>query len=82
MAAIDRAVLDANAHLSHPEQVKCWAILPGNLSVESGLLTPNLKLKRQVVTEQFTGVLNSLYSGESVPGDTLHVGQALREREA
>jgi len=78
--AIDRAILDVNGRLSHPEQVKQWAILPGSLSIEGGHLTANLKLKRQVVAQQFSGVLDALYRGESMPGDTVHVGQAPRER--
>jgi long-chain acyl-CoA synthetase len=77
--AIDRAVLEVNARLSHPEQVKRWAILPGHLSVEGGHLTANLKLKRQVVAQQFSGIFDALYRGDGMPGDTLHVGQALRE---
>jgi long-chain acyl-CoA synthetase len=80
--AIDRAILEVNARLSHPEQVKQWAILPGGLSIEGGHLTANLKLKRQVVAQQFSTVLDALYRGESLPGDTLHVGRALRERVA
>jgi len=80
MEPIDRAVLEANARLSHPEQVKQWVILPGSLSIEGGHLTANLKLKRQTVAQQFSGVLDALYRGESMPGDTLHVGQAIRER--
>ncbi|MBN1933820.1 MAG: hypothetical protein JW934_04095, partial [Anaerolineae bacterium] len=83
--AMDHAILEANAHLSHPEQVKRWAILPGTLSVEGGHLTANLKLKRQVVAQQFSGVLNALYDGAARPEGILHVGRAvpdgMRSRE-
>jgi len=34
------------------EQVKRWAILPNDLSIERGDLTPNLKLKRHAVTQR------------------------------
>lgn len=77
--AIDRAIPEMNVRLSHPEQVKQWAILPGSLSIEGGHLTANLKLKRQAVAQQFSNVLDALYRGESMPADTLHVGQAVRE---
>jgi long-chain acyl-CoA synthetase len=59
--AIDRAVLDANRRLSHPEQVKRWATLRNDLSVENGELTANLKLKRHRVESRFRGLIESLY---------------------
>lgn len=68
-----------NTHLSHPEQVKRWAILANDLSVEGGDLTANLKLKRQAVARRFQGVLDALYGGESLPENVLHLGQAERD---
>jgi long-chain acyl-CoA synthetase len=60
-ALIDAAVMDANRRLSHPEQVKRWAVLPNDLSIERGDLTANLKLKRHPVEARFGGVIDSLY---------------------
>jgi len=60
---IDAAVIDANRRLSHPEQVKRWAVLPNDLSIEGGDLTANLKLKRHRVEARFRGVIDSLYEG-------------------
>ena len=60
-AVIDAAVIDANRRLSHPEQVKRWAVLPNDLSIEGGDLTANLKLKRHPVEVRFRGVIDSLY---------------------
>jgi len=60
-AVIDAAVMDANRRLSHPEQVKRWAVLPNDLSIEGGDLTANLKLKRHPVEARFRGVIDSLY---------------------
>jgi long-chain acyl-CoA synthetase len=60
-AIIDAAVMDANRRLSHPEQVKRWAVLPNDLSIEGGDLTANLKLKRHPVEARFRGVIDSLY---------------------
>ncbi len=77
--AIDRAILEVNAHLSHPEQVKQWVILPGSLSIEGGHMTASLKLKRHVVAQQFSDILDALYRGESMPGYTLHIGRARKE---
>jgi long-chain acyl-CoA synthetase len=76
--SIDHEILRMNEQLSHPEQVKRWAILPNDLSVEHGDLTPNLKLKRGVVTQRLQPVVSALYNGggpcETVP----HIGVAER----
>lgn len=62
-AAIDRAVLEVNRRLSHPEQVKRWAVLRNDLSIERGELTANLKLKRHRLEARFRGAIESLYEG-------------------
>ncbi|MGA9162240.1 MAG: AMP-binding protein [Actinomycetota bacterium] len=61
-ATIDAAVAELNRRLSHPEQVKRWAVLPDDLSIEGGELTANLKLKRHQVEARFRGVIGSLYA--------------------
>jgi len=76
--AIARAIVAANAQLSHPEQVKRWAILAHDLSVEGGDLTANLKLKRQTVARRFAAVVEALYGGDPCPAGVLHVGAAER----
>jgi long-chain acyl-CoA synthetase len=76
--SIDRKVLRMNEQLSHPEQVKRWAILPNDLSVERGDLTPNLKLKRRVVTQRLQPVISSLYNGGGICDNVLHIGMAER----
>jgi long-chain acyl-CoA synthetase len=75
---IDRAVLAMNGQLSHPEQVKRWAILPNDLSIERGDLTGNLKLKRHAVTQRLQSVVSALYNGGKPFGNVLHIGTAER----
>jgi long-chain acyl-CoA synthetase len=65
LEAVDQAVRRLNAGLSHPEQVKRWAVLAESPSIESGELTGNLKLRRQVVLTRRAGVVNMLYDGTS-----------------
>ena len=56
-------VVDAvNERYSKASQLKRFAILPGDLSVESGELTPSLKIKRRVVSEHHADVIESLYT--------------------
>lgn len=61
---IERSISEVNKRLSHPEQVKCWAILKNNLSIENGDLTASLKLKRWDVMKRQSEVVEALYSGQ------------------
>ncbi|MGK2939897.1 MAG: AMP-dependent synthetase/ligase [Solirubrobacteraceae bacterium] len=60
---IQAEVDKANAKYAQAEQVKKFAILPHDLSQETGELTPTLKVKRNVVNEKFAGVIDGLYAG-------------------
>jgi long-chain acyl-CoA synthetase len=73
---IDRLVGQVNHGLSHPEQVKRWAVLANDLSIEAGDLTGNLKLKRQAIARRLEDVLEGLYDGSRPPQAVLHVGEA------
>lgn len=73
---IDRLVGQVNHGLSHPEQVKRWAVLANNLSIEADDLTANLKLKRQAIARRLEDVVAGLY-GRSRPSPVvLHIGEA------
>lgn len=76
---IDRLVVQLNHGLSHPEQVKRWAVLANDLSVERGDLTANLKLKRQAVARRLEPVVAGLYDGTSPSTRVLHLGAAERD---
>jgi len=56
------AVEKANASLARYEQIKKFRVLPEPLSIESGHLTPTLKVKRRVVEKDFAGLIESMYS--------------------
>ena len=77
-AAIDTAVTGMNRRLSHPEQVKRWAVLSNDLSIEGGELTANLKLKRHEVEARFHGVIERLY--EERPSDPTRVAVGVEGR--
>jgi long-chain acyl-CoA synthetase len=73
---IDRLVCQVNQGLSHPEQVKRWAVLADDLSIEAGDLTANLKLKRQAIARRLEDVVDCLYDGISPSQAVLHMGAA------
>jgi long-chain acyl-CoA synthetase len=64
--AVARAMAEIDRSLSHPEQVKRWAVLPDDLSIGAGDLTPNLKLRRERIAARFAGVIDGLYQREAV----------------
>jgi len=52
---------ELNLGLNRWEQIKKFIILPRDLTVEEGEITPSLKLKRTVVTRKFKDDLDGLY---------------------
>jgi len=61
--ALQTHVAAVNASLPRFEQIKRWALLPGEMSIESGELTPTLKVKRRVVHERHAARIAGLYAG-------------------
>ncbi len=76
---IDEWVSRINHGLSHPEQVKRWAVLANDLSVEAGDLTPNLKLKRQAIMNRLEDVIECLYEGTGSSLAVLYMGGARKD---
>ena len=60
---IERYVEQLNAKLNRWETIKKFAILDRDFSIESGELTPSMKLKRKSVEENFRDVLEGFYAG-------------------
>ena len=73
LATVDKAFEEMNKSLSNPEKIKKWALLVNDLSIENGELTPNLKLKRLVVSKKYEKIIDSLYN-EAQPGREVHIG--------
>lgn len=61
---LERFIASANAKLERWETVKRFAVLPTELSVDDGGVTPNMKIRRKVVTDMYADVVDSLYDDE------------------
>nr|WP_206067051.1 AMP-dependent synthetase/ligase [Nonomuraea sp. FMUSA5-5] len=62
-AEIQAAVDRANQSVSKAEQIKKFLILDGDITEESGHLTPTLKVKRSLVMRDFAKDIDDLYGG-------------------
>jgi long-chain acyl-CoA synthetase len=50
-----------NKFFNHVEQIKRFELLPDEWTIESGELTPTLKLKRKVILEKYKGAYERIY---------------------
>ncbi len=67
-AYVQSEVLGSLSDLARFEQPKKIALLPHDLTVENGFLTPSLKVKRRVVEERLSDLIDRLYAGEAADG--------------
>lgn len=58
--AVGREVEHVNERLASYETVKYFRLLPRELTVEDGELTPSMKLKRKVITERYATLVSEL----------------------
>jgi long-chain acyl-CoA synthetase len=64
-ASIDRCIRRANRRLEQWETVKKYVILERELTLESGELTPSLKVRRSRVLEHFAAMTEAIYAEHS-----------------
>ncbi|MEC9001597.1 MAG: long-chain fatty acid--CoA ligase, partial [Candidatus Thermoplasmatota archaeon] len=62
-AELETAVAQLNQKFSNPEQVKKFTVLPRDLSVDHGELTPTLKIRRKQIRENWTAEIEAMYAG-------------------
>ncbi|MYX32054.1 MULTISPECIES: AMP-dependent synthetase/ligase [unclassified Streptomyces] len=62
-ALMDGYVQRVNQDLQRWQQIKTFRVLPRDLDVEHGDLTPSLKLKRPVVEREFKDLIDDMYAG-------------------
>ncbi|WP_159624776.1 AMP-dependent synthetase/ligase [Actinomyces sp. zg296] len=60
-AALERAVARANEAVSRAESIRVFTVLPGDFTIDNGLLTPSLKVRRAAALERFADEIDALY---------------------
>lgn len=68
LAAVPEVRAELDAHLARVnaarptfEQVKKYEILPAEMTIESGELTPTLKVKRRIVADRYSRLIDRMY---------------------
>lgn len=61
---VKEEIEQANAKLASYMKVKQFRVLPNSFGIESGELTPTLKIKQKVVNQKYAAVIESMYEKE------------------
>ena len=73
---IRRQVAENTADLGRFEQIRRIAMLPRDLTIQDGELSPTSKVKRRVVERKFAAIIEATYRGHEVPSVTGPAGGA------
>jgi len=67
--AVQEAIDSVNARLARYEQIKRFAVLTNTFSLETGEITPTLKVRRKAVIDQYIRTIEGLYeeAGDNNP---------------
>ncbi|MDQ3037606.1 MAG: AMP-binding protein [Myxococcota bacterium] len=63
-ASIQQQIDEVNAKLARVEQVKKFTILSRPFGIDTGELTPTLKVKRNIVAKNFDKEIEAMYAGD------------------
>lgn len=58
---IEKIIEEKNGQLSQFETIKKFAILDHDFTIETGELTPTMKVRRKLIEEKYKDILNKLY---------------------
>ena len=61
-ALVQKAVNSANESVSNSEAIKKFVILPEDLTIDNGYLTPKMSIRRHLVVQDFAADIEALYA--------------------
>ena len=73
IAEVTRAIEGVNSKFSTAESIRKFALLPKDLTEKSGHLTPSLKIKRSVVLDDYSYLVDDIYA-ESAKSTCHNIG--------
>ena len=78
-----KEVEKVNADLARVQTIKKIKILPSELTIEGGELTPTMKVKRKIVNQKYQEFIDEFYGGFTEDGcsPTPGEGQPIREQD-
>jgi long-chain acyl-CoA synthetase len=59
---VQKAVNAANEAVSNSEAIKKFVILPEDLTIDNGYLTPKMSIRRHLIVQDFASDIEGLYS--------------------
>ncbi len=65
LSVVQGYIDEVNQSLSQVERIKKFAIVPHEWTLESGELTPTMKMKRRVVHEKYADIIERMYAASS-----------------
>lgn len=69
-ALFQREIDEYNRDKPHHEQLRAFAILPADLTIEDGSITPTLKVKRRILEKRYAALIDAMYQA----AEKSHVG--------
>jgi len=67
LKAIQDEVEGFNKDFGKVEQVKKFKLLPADWTVDNGIMTPTMKVKRDVVMKQYQSEIDAIYANDTTP---------------
>jgi long-chain acyl-CoA synthetase len=58
---IDKLIRETNKHLNHWEKIHAYRFVLEPLSIQSGELTPSMKIRREVVAKKYSRLIDQMY---------------------
>lgn len=62
---MDKLIENINRHLNHWEQIHQYRFIIEPLTIESGELTPTMKIRREIVANKYSKIIDAMYQEES-----------------